>query len=206
MSRTTSAQQILARDPIDELGRLPDAYWEIIDRYRGELINQAFSILGSLSDAEDVVQESFCEVLRDGQKLAAAHSVGAWLRRVNRANALNRLRSQKRDRNKNDRSQKENPKRPATTGGLSVVELRESVAMAVESLPERERSVIVLRYWEHLSYGDIARRLGMPEGTVARLLYEATQRLYSGFDGYLETPPPTGSEITEHPNVEDSNR
>lgn len=77
-----------------------------------------------------------------------------------------------------------------TTGGFSLVELRESVAKAIEGLPEKQREVVVLKYWEGLSYDEIARRLGSTEGTVGWLLCEAVNRLHDRLKPHLETEPP----------------
>ena len=100
-------------------------------------------------------------------------SLGPWLRSINKANALDRLRSHRREKGKSERRQRELPVRDATTGGFSMMEMRESVAKAIEQLPDELRSVIVLRYWEQLTYEDLARRLSLPNITVRRRLAEA---------------------------------
>ena len=64
MALTTSAQEITQSAPT---GSFPPQYWELIERYRGELMNQAHAILGSVDDAEDVVQETFFEAFRDAR-------------------------------------------------------------------------------------------------------------------------------------------
>ena len=79
MALTTSAQQIIRRSDSAADGELPDQFWELLERYRAELVNQAVVILGSMSDAEDVVQETFCEVFRQPEKLARARRVVEFL-------------------------------------------------------------------------------------------------------------------------------
>src|ERR1043166_83800 len=96
MATTTSAQQILRRAGMDASG-VPDHFWETLESYRAELEEQARAILGNSADAEDVVQETFCEALRNPQKLSEVRSVGAWLKTINRANALNRARDKRHD-------------------------------------------------------------------------------------------------------------
>ena len=61
MALTTAAQSILRKHALAQAGELPPAFWLLIDRYRSELVNQAFSILGNPADAEDVAQETLCE-------------------------------------------------------------------------------------------------------------------------------------------------
>ena len=51
------------------------------------------------------------------------------------------------------------------------------VLRALASLPARQRAAAVLRYYEDLPVADIARRMGVAEGTVKALLHQARQRL-----------------------------
>ena len=173
MATTTAAHTILNSAGADWKSRMPEQYWELIDRYRGELVTQALAILNSPDDAEDVVQETFCDAFRDPQKLSQADSIGAWLKSLNRCNALNRLRDTKRS------SKRLQPAEAAgddsfTTGGFTVVELRESVSKALVGLPANLQSVIKLRYWEYLSCKEISARLHIPEGSVKRFQDRST--------------------------------
>ena len=187
MATTTSAQNILRSLPEMARDKLPEEYWELVARYHGELVHQAFSILGNLQDSEDVVQETFCEVVREKTKLTEAPSVGAFLRMVNKANALNRLRSRKRESQRLTKKQREAPDDFATTGGFSQLDRREFVAQAIETLPEQLRETVVLRYWENLSYEEVSARLNIPLGTVKWRLCEAAVRLHEKLKLHLGT-------------------
>ncbi|MCZ7644393.1 MAG: RNA polymerase sigma factor [Planctomycetota bacterium] len=178
MALTTTAHEILRDHPMDAPGDLPPAFWTLLERYRSDLVNQAFAIVGNASDAEDVVQETFCEAHLKQEQLTGLDSVGAWLRKINKANALDRLRARRREAGRVERRNDLQPPRQATTGGFSMLELREFLAKAIDALPDEQRSVVVLRYWEHLTYDEIARRLNMPAITVRRRLYEAYLSLY----------------------------
>lgn len=175
MAATTSAQQIILHTGDDSL---PPEFWDLIERYRSELMNQAHSILGSLEDAEDVVQETFCEAFRNNRQLSNVRSIGAWLRSVNRFNSLSKLRSRRRDSRRIELKNKEFPSRTHTTGGFSALEMHESVTKAIETLPQNLRSIVTLRYWERMSYEAIAIQLNIPIGTVGTRLYDATVLLY----------------------------
>lgn len=194
MSVTTSAQQILGDASAEAHDEIPEKFWELIERYRGELVNQAFAILGNIQDSEDVVQESFCEALSDRYTLGKVRSLGAWFRKINRANALDRLRHRRRQANKAGDSQREMPRRMVTTGGFSVLETRELMAKAVEKLPRKMRSVVTLKYWEGLSYEQIAQHLGLPKSTVWRIYYDASQIIYGEIGGLFEAPQSTLAE------------
>jgi RNA polymerase sigma-70 factor, ECF subfamily len=204
MAITTSAHDILRNVKVDFRQDIPPQYWETIERYREDLVNQARAILGSLEDAEDVVQETFCEAFRDGEKLAQVRSIGAWLRTVNRCNALNRLRDRRRENDNNDRKNEQAPDRTFTTGGMSAVEMCDSVTRAIETLPLELRKVIVLRYWQHLSYKEIAAQLHIPAGTVGRMIYDASMQLYEHLKTHAEALPAQGNAPQKTADAEDS--
>jgi len=171
---------------MDLHSKVPEQYWELVEKYRDELLSQAYAILGSHEDAEDVVQETFCEAFNDVKKISR-QSVGASLKLINKCNALNRLRAKGRAQKRKESKRQEAPTRAFTTGGFSGIELREIVNKALESLPANLREVVVLRYWEHLSYKEIAERLEMPIGAVGPLLSEATLKLYPKLTTQLQT-------------------
>jgi len=170
MAITTAANQILARNR-HNMGEIPEQYWELLEQYRDLLVGDAQSVVGKREDAEDVVQETLCEAIKSPEKLQQADSIKAWLLQINRCNAMDRVRHQRRDSNKLIRMQQEDPQAMATTGGFSGLERSDFVAKAIEALPPKMRAVVVLHYFEHLTYKEIAERLKIPQGTVGRLLY-----------------------------------
>lgn len=186
---TTAAVILMSNASQNKNEALPEAYWELVARYRETLLKQALLILGRPEDAEDAVQETFIEVFRQPEKLAQARSVGAWLKAVNRANALNRLEARRREGR-----HVQSARRVVTTGGFSVLELRESIGKAIEDLPERQRDVVKLRFFEHLPFDEIARKLGEPESTVKWLACEAMVKLHAQLRRYFPGADVPGSE------------
>lgn len=157
--------------------RIPEQYWELVDRYRDELVAQAMLILGNRDDAEDVVQETIIDAFRDTKKLSEVTSIGAWLKTLNRFNALDRQRAKRRSKDSKVIRAREAQEKTFTTGGFNLVDLRESTRAALDTLPVELRDIVVLRYWEHLSYVEIGQRLGINVPMVQRRLMEASVRL-----------------------------
>jgi RNA polymerase sigma-70 factor, ECF subfamily len=178
------AHEILAL-PGAKRGQPPEVFWELLESYRSDLINQAFGITGSLADAEDVVQETFCEAFRGSDKLAKVQSMGAWLRTINRGNAINRSTQSRRHANKEKKHQH---RATIASGGFSGFEMREALAAAIDALPENMRRVMVLRYWDKLAFPDIAERLKLPQTTVWRLSYEASAILFKKLNIQVNEP------------------
>ena len=194
MATTTAAHTIYAAHGADWKSSIPEQYWEVIDRYRSELVTQALGILNNSDDAEDVVQETFCDAFRDPQKIAQAGSVGAWLKSLNRCNALNRLRDSKRSSKRMEAVEQESES-TFTTGGFTIMELRDSVSKALVVLPPNLRTVVKLRYWEYLSCKEISSRLKIPEGSVKRMLFEANNKLYDKLRAQFESKAPTKQHV-----------
>lgn len=176
----------------DPGGVSPDYFWQLVERFRADLVNQAFTIMGNQEDAEDVAQATLAKAFRLLHTLNDPEKLGRWLRAINRRTALNLLRSRRRSRVQSTDQMDANVAAPDTTPTGSNLEMVaknavvEQVARAVDALPESYREVIVLRYWEHLRNEEIALRLGIPSGTVKsrlargdRMLLDRLRRIWS---------------------------
>lgn len=188
MAVTTQAQQILMQAGPD--GDIPDAFWEIVEKYRSGLVNQALAITGNQADAEDVAQETFCKAFRHHEKLSEVRSLGAWLRNINKANAIDRVRKKQADQDRERKIEEQSPnRRGSVTGGFGRLEMREQVAKCVDRLPGKLRTVVVLRHLEGLSYEEIATRMDITEGSVGWLLCEANLRLHEKLKAFFSPMP-----------------
>ena len=136
----------------------------IEDVYRGErlgLLRLAFLLTGARDQAEDIVQTAFAAAQPRWDELSDPL---AYLRRVvvNRARDLHRRRYRRRPRLE-----------PAVT---HLPEIDETWA-ELRRLPDRQRAVVVLRFYADLPLTDIARLLDRPEGTVRSDLHRALDQL-----------------------------
>ena len=149
--------------------------WEVIVNEHGPaLFGVASRILGNTADAEDVVQDVFLEAFRLQQR----RSVNQWsglLRRMAVCRALDRLRQRKISVSLDDLSL------VARTGDpvASAIgrELAERLREAIAELPQHESDVFCLRYFEDMSYQQIADALNTTSGGVATALHKARAKL-----------------------------
>ncbi|HYF48499.1 MAG TPA: RNA polymerase sigma factor [Planctomycetota bacterium] len=169
-------------DDTPETGALSQSF----EQHRGDLLRQAQAIVGSVEDAEDVVQETYCDALRDPEKLSHADSAGAWLRSLNRCNALNRLRDRQSLNARHDSKRQLAPDRAFTTGGFSLLELRDAVNKAVGTLSPEHRRVVELRFFQHRSYKEIAADLNIPVGNIGGMLMDALVHLHPKLQSQLD--------------------
>jgi RNA polymerase sigma-70 factor (ECF subfamily) len=126
---------------------------------------------GSPELAEELAQDAAARAARDWKKVRALESPGGWLYRV----ALNLARSRFR-RDRVARNAQHLLARRAEQHDPDAVDAI-AVRAAVGALPERERAVILLRYWLDLSEADIAHAVRAPVGTVKTLARRALKRL-----------------------------
>ena len=149
--------------------RTPDAV-RVFDEHRSLLVSMAYRILGSVSDAEDAVQETYLRWSKVDP--AQVSNPRAFLVRVTTRLAIDRLR-----RAKTRRETYVGPwlPEPILTGRdvAEDVALAESVSMAMlvvlETLSPLERAVFVLREAFGLRYAEIADILGRKEEAVRQL-------------------------------------
>ncbi len=130
----------------------------------------AYARTGSREDAEDVAQETFLRLVRAAPEFRDEDHRRAWLLRVAANCAADLTRSLWRRRRR--------PLEEAEALGAPSPEPPEEGALAaVLALPERYRTVVHLYYFEEYSAAEIARLLGMREGTVHTRLSRARAML-----------------------------
>ena len=153
--------------------------WERIVREHGpRVFGTAWRILGHAADAEDVVQEVFLQA----HQLEALRPVRFWsafLHRLAACRALDRLRQRRGTVPLDGQDTPCSDDGPEATaiGNELAGRLREAVA----ALPEREAEVFCLRYYDELSYEEIAETLGIRVGAVGVALHKARAKLESQF-------------------------
>lgn len=150
----------------------PQALAALIDRWRGPLY--AFLWRRAGDGADDLFQESWIRVARARDRFDSSRRFSTWLFQI--ANNLCRDRWRRLDARRRalDAYHAETRARGA---GVSAPTLPPDTELArrIESLPERLREVLVLRYYHDRSEAEIAEILGIPRGTVKSRLHAAVR-------------------------------
>jgi RNA polymerase sigma factor (sigma-70 family) len=150
----------------------PGAFETIVDRYQGRLLGFCRQMLGSTEDAEDVLQEVFVNaykaMLRDEREI----NLRPWLYRIARNRCLNHLRKPTAD------AQESMDMVPAVEASSTAerVHNREEfrqLLVDVKKLPETQRSALLLREMDALSYEEIAAAMETTVPSVKSLLVRA---------------------------------
>lgn len=127
------------------------------------LVRTAYLLTGDYHEAEDVVQATFAKVFRNWSRISRLEEPDAY---VHRALVNNNL-SRHRRRRVRQLLTPVLPEREHTAGGgHREVEERSALLQALAGLPQRQRAVVVLRYWEDMSESQVAEVLGCSLGNV----------------------------------------
>jgi RNA polymerase sigma factor (sigma-70 family) len=128
------------------------------------------------SDAEDAFQATFLALSKAGPSLSGSEVLGGWLHQVAYRVCMKAQRSAVR---RKTREQSATPVRqaPAADEEVSLREAGRLLDEEVARLPETLRTVFVLCCFQERSRAEVARQLGVQEGTVWRRLSQARQRL-----------------------------
>ncbi len=167
----------LINDIVRNGGR--EKYEILVERFSNYVFGTCISILGSREDAADITQEAFVKAYRILGDLRDPEKFPLWLRRIAVGMCKNLLRANSRRTNRlHDFAEKDRPNTP--TGPDTIVSGREEndiVRRCISALPERYRTVIILKYLEGLRYADIASFLGISERAAKAIACEAKKLL-----------------------------
>jgi RNA polymerase sigma-70 factor (ECF subfamily) len=162
-----------------------EAFRRFYDRYASLIFTFAIRLLGSRSDAEDLLQEVFLQVWRQAQSYNPDRgSPEAWLITMTRSRALDKLRSSRR-RDMSPLSLDEPLPRDGgtqTEPPTQALEAKLTVEGVLTKLPAAQRTVLELAYFDGLTQSEIAAQLREPLGTVKTRMRAGLERL-RGFLG-----------------------
>jgi RNA polymerase sigma-70 factor (ECF subfamily) len=160
-----------------------DALGALYDRHAPVVFALARRIVARPQDAEEVVQDVFAQVWRQASRYAAGRSsVAGWLVMLTRTRAIDRLRARQARPDEHE-GLPPDPARAIPAGGRSPEEIaltRDGIARvkdAMGGLPDNQRSLLALAYYEGLTHSEIAARTGVPLGTVKTRLRAAMDLL-----------------------------
>ncbi|WP_141733045.1 RNA polymerase sigma factor [Oligoflexus tunisiensis] len=150
---------------------------EVYANYAG-LVRRVLSGLLPAADVDDGVQEVFLKIHRHLDGFRGESSLKSWVYRItfNTAQDIHRSQSWQRFLKPGATVQDRRDFRPNAEARLGDHQI---LQQGLQKLSFKERSAVVLFYWEEQSLEDIARHLKIPEGTVKSRLCIARRKLQS---------------------------
>lgn len=142
---------------------VPDLAPEVLGDHLDRLYRAAWALCGSKEDAEDLVQETYARVLAKRRVIESDEAALAYLLRVLRNTFVSQLRTKDR---RPVTVPDEGIEAPARAGSPEDAVAAREVFGAIAQLPEGLRDAVVAVDVMGLSYGDAAKALRVPTGTI----------------------------------------
>jgi len=178
-----------------------DLFYELIRPYERGVFLAARSILGNPTDAEDAAQEAFLKAYRNLASFRQESKFSTWLIQIAINEAKMKLRKDRRHLYKAIDAGQETTEgeyiptdfadwRDIPSEALEQSELREALNEALNSLPEKYRTVLILRDVQQMSIAETAEALGISQENVktrtSRARLQMRDRLAPGWGGNWE--------------------
>ena len=174
LEKVSDAQLVTAIARFSEV-----ALAEVYRRHGGAVFGLAKRVMGSATEAEDVTQEVFLRLWNQPDRFDPARgSLRSFLLAQSHGRAVDAIRSSS--------SRRRREARDAFDTAQSSYDLQhevwdlavaDQVSTAMGSLPDEERRVIELAYFDGRTYREVARMLGQPEGTVKSRIRNGMRRM-----------------------------
>ena len=158
-------------------------------KFRDRLFYHAYYITKDHEEAYDVVQEVFIRAMREGRFFDEEFRMKAWLFRVTSNLCFNLVRDRKRRGAILETVPRDESTRADQVEKVFFTERREEVMAALELLTQDHKEILILRYYDDLSYAEIAEVLEIKLGTVMSRLSRARSRLLAEMTDNTELHP-----------------
>jgi RNA polymerase sigma factor (sigma-70 family) len=165
------------------------AYSELLDRYRESVYFLLLKMVNNKDDAEDLTIEAFGKAFKNLAQYTPNYAFSTWLFRIATNNCIDFIRKKRTVTISLDRAFMNDE------GGEMTMDVRSETSdpeetyikkqksklmrELVEKLKPRYRILIELRYFQELSYEEIAEQLDLPLGTVKAQLFRSREFLYN---------------------------
>lgn len=153
-----------------------EAFGMLVERHYRAAFASAYAVLGNVSDAEEMAQETFVQVFQKLDKLREPKAFTGWLWRIARDTSLKHIRKHKRIKHVGDspdlKPDTESPAEP-----LMADEEKAQLIEALQELPDDMRQAVLMRYWEELEYEDMAERTGASASALYQRVCRGLKKL-----------------------------
>lgn len=177
----------LVRRALDDTDQ--KAYAELMGRYRDSVYYMLLKMVNNKDDAEDLTVEAFGKAFKRLHQYTPNFAFSTWLFRIATNNCIDFIRRKRKNTFSIDQPMQDDE------GGEMVMDIRsetldpeehimkkQKIMMLrelVEKMKPRYRTLIEMRYFQELSYEEIADQLELPLGTVKAQLFRAREFLFN---------------------------
>ena len=164
------------------------AFAKLMERYKKPVYHMILKMVRNVDDAEDLTIEAFAKAFKNLNRFKKDYTFSTWLFRIATNNAIDFIRKKKLDTyslntsftdESGDSVNIDVEDRNLTPDEETIKTQKiELVRMFVTKLPAKYQRLVRLRYFDELSYEEIAKELDAPLGTVKAQLHRARELMY----------------------------
>ena len=158
----------------------------VVQKYRDRLFYHAVYIVKDWEEAYDAVQEVFIRAIREKRFFNEDFRIKAWLYRVTSNLCFNLVRNRKRRGAILESVPREESSAPDQIEQVFASERQSEVLQAIDQMTNDHKEILLLRYYNDLSYAEISGVLNIKLGTVMSRLSRARGRLLEVMEGNSE--------------------
>ncbi len=164
------------------------AYADLLKRYKKPVYHMILKMVRNVDDAEDLTIEAFAKAFKNLKRFKKDYTFSTWLFRIATNNAIDFIRKKKLETLSLDTSFKDD------SGDTVTIDVEDHklnpmeetiksqkvalIRLFVTKLPPKYQRLVKLRYFDELSYEEIAQELEAPLGTVKAQLHRARELMY----------------------------
>lgn len=164
------------------------AYAELMSRYKDSIYYMLLKMVNNRDDAEDLTIEAFGKAFKNIKQYTPDYAFSTWLFKIATNNCIDFIRKKRKmlmaiDRGIENEDGQEitlevKADGPGPDDFLMKKQRKDTMKEVVDKLKPRYRKLVELRYYQELSYEEIAVELNLPLGTVKAQLFRAREFLY----------------------------
>jgi len=166
-----------------------EALSALYDRYSNLVYGLALRVLSNSEEAEDITQEIFLALWHKDNFNPSRGSLSSFLVTMTRSRSIDRLRSRNTKLKFLQRWKRITTAESTSMNPLEQVSMNERsqlIREALTRLPDSERQVLEIAYYEGLSQSEIAKRLGTPLGTVKTRTRQGLLKLKQNLRDFIQ--------------------
>jgi len=162
------------------------AFAELVELYKDKIYHLAYRMLGNRQEAEDIVQETFMRLYSNLHRYDDTQKFSTWIFRIGTNLCIDRLRKRKltysldaevTDGEGNDYYAMMSSDEHTPEKQVIVSETQRHIRKVIDDMPEKYKSIIVLRYLQDLSLQEISDVLDLPITTIKTRLHRGREYL-----------------------------
>lgn len=173
------------------------AFNELVRLHQAAVFRQLLRVIGDPAEAEDLAQEVFVTVFKAIETFRGDSRLSTWIHRIAQNHARNRLKYHGRHKRRGDAPLDESieeasavpetgSRLPRPDHEVEAHQAERQIRLAITQLDPEQRTLIVLRDLENMTYEEIQEQTGLPSGTVKSRLHRARVALQERFRALSE--------------------